>query len=79
MFEEKDVAAAARTEVTSSKKLKETASGLVCFECNLPNHLAKDCLLRRTSSTAARCRRSQGEIKCYRCGGPGHIASSCLE
>jgi len=77
MSEETDVVAAARSEVTSSRKSKETASGLVCFECNLPNHLAKDCLLRRKVSTAARGGRGRGEIKCYRCGGPGHIASSC--
>lgn len=74
MTEESDVAAGARVDVTSSTG---TTSGHVCFECNLPNHLAKDCLLRRRTSAAARGGRGRGEIRCFRCSGRGHIASFC--
>ena len=77
MLEETDVIAAARTEVMSSQRPKVVAPGPVCFECNQPNHLAKDCLLRRRMTAAARGGRSRGEVRCYRCGVQGHIASSC--
>lgn len=76
MLEETDVVAAARTEAASSQRLKASAPGTVCFECNQPNHLARDCLLRRRTNAAARGGR-RGEVRCYRCGIQGHIASSC--
>ena len=77
MTEESDVVAAARVDVTSSRKSTGATSGPVCFECNLPNHLAKDCLLRRRTSSAVRGGRGRGEIRCFRCAGYGHIASAC--
>ena len=30
-------------------KRADARSGLLCFQCNQPNHLARDCLLRRKS------------------------------
>jgi len=77
MTEESDVVAAARIDVTSSRKFTGATSGPVCYECNLPNHLAKDCLLRRRTGTVARGGRGRGEIRCFRCACYGHIASSC--
>ena len=77
MTEESDVVAAARIDVTSSRKSTGTMSGPMCFECNFPNHFAKDCLLRRRTSAVARGRRGRGEIRCFRCDGYGYIASSC--
>ena len=31
----------------ASVKLADVTSGLLCFHCNQPNHLARDCLHRR--------------------------------
>lgn len=42
-------AAVSAVRIGAGAPVKRTAvtSGLLCFECNLPNHLARDCLLRR--------------------------------
>ena len=66
--------AAARTAVTAR---------LLCYECNLPNHLARDCLLPRRDrgdgyGGGGRGRRGgRGGMRCYRCDGLNHFASSC--
>jgi len=88
MSEESDVAAAVggpKVGVSQSFGSTEAAVGPVCFECNLPNHLAKDCLLRRRPGTTFRGGRgrntgpgSRGGVRCYRCNGHGHITSSPL-
>ena len=50
----------------------------VCYNCNEPNHLARDCLLQRTQPSGGRSSRmDRKERKCHRCGLPGHIASAC--
>jgi len=89
MSEESDVAAAVgglRVGVSQSFGSTEVAVGPACFECNLPNHLAKDCLLRRRPGTTFRGGRgrntgpgSRGGVRCYRCNGHGHIASHCID
>lgn len=47
-----------------------------CYECGLPNHLARDCLLRRTAG-ASNSRPPRRNFRCFRCGGRGHVASAC--
>jgi len=87
MSEESNVAAVSGTRagVAMSSESTETVSvsGPVCCECILPNHLAKDCLLRRRAGATSRGGRGRstgtsgrGEVQCYRCNGQGHIASS---
>ena len=47
--------------------------GILCFVCNGPNHLARDCLQRRRNPNGGQ--RSHG--RCYRCGDGGHTAATC--
>ena len=65
----------------ASVKRADATSVLLCFQCNQPNHLARDCLLRRKSrgdSYGGRGRGAgRGNARCYRCDGLGHFASSC--
>ena len=65
----------------ASVKRADATSGLLCFQCNQPNHLARDCLLRRKSrgdSYGGRGRGAgRGSARCYRSDGLGHFASSC--
>ena len=49
-------------------------SDRVCFECHQPNHLARDCLLRRGRAYRDRGR---GKVICFRCGLAGHVAAGC--
>ena len=50
-----------------------TAAG--CFECGLPNHRARDCLLRQSRSDGGK--KSAKSVTCLLCGDCGHIARSC--
>jgi len=50
---------------------KETAAQTKCYSCNGPNHLARDCLMRRESP------RPRTTLTCYRCKRQGHIARNC--
>ena len=64
----------------ASVKRAGVTSGLLCFQCNRPNHLARDGLLRRKGrgdSYGGRGRGAgRGSARCYRCDGLGHFASS---
>lgn len=48
--------------------------GLLCYVCNGPNHLARDCLQRSRRNQNGGQR---GYGRCYRCGMGGHNASAC--
>ena len=65
----------------ASVKITYATSELLCFQCNQPNHLARDCLLRRKNrgdSYGGRGRGAgRGSARCYRCDGLCHFASSC--
>ena len=64
----------------ASVKRADATSGLLCFQSNQPNHMARDCLLRRESRGDSYGRRGRGagrgSARCYRCDGLGHFASS---
>ena len=57
----------------------QSKSSRVCFECHQPNHLARDCLLRRGRMQRDKAGRGRGERKvtCFRCGLAGHVAAAC--
>ena len=61
----------------ASVKRADATSELLCFQCNQPNHLARDCLLRRKNrgdSYGGRGRGAgRGSAMCYRCDGLGSL------
>ena len=75
--------AAATAAATTAAATTAVTAGLLCYECNLPNHLARDCLLRRRDrgdgyGGGGRGRHGgRGGMRCYRCDGLNHFASSC--
>ena len=84
LADEVGVAAAASAMTVgagASVKRADATSGLLCFQCNQPDHMARDCLLHRKSrrdSYGGRGRGAgRGSARCYRCDGLGHFASSC--
>ena len=68
-----DVGVAEMTGAGAS--VKRANSTLLCYQCNQPNHLARDCLLRRKGrggSYGGRGRGAgRGSARCYQCDGFG--------
>ena len=66
---------------SASAKRADATSGLLCFQSNQPNHLTRDCLLRRKCRGDSYGGRGRGAgrrgVRCYRCDYLGHFASSC--
>ena len=66
-------AAVSAMTVGTGASVKRADTTLLCFECNQPNHLARDCLLRRKGrgeSNGGRGRSAgRGGARCYRCDG----------
>ena len=83
LADEVGVAAAvsAMTVGVSASVKRADATSELCFQCNQPNDLARDCLLRRKNrgdSYGGRGRGAgRGSARCYLCDGLGHFASSC--
>ena len=75
------VAAAVSAMTGAGASVKRANSTLLCYQCNQPNHLARDCLLRqkgRGGSYGGRGRGAgRGSARCYQCDGLGHLAASC--
>ena len=44
-----------------------------CYNCGLPNHVARDCLMQKTRRRGDR----SGQVTCHHCREVGHIAASC--
>ena len=74
--EESSTAAAARSrwDATSSRDtLLTRKQDFTCYNCGMPNHLARDCLMQGPRRRGDR----SGRIICYQCKEVGHISSSC--
>ena len=67
-------AAATTAAATTAAATTAVTAGLLSYECNLPNHLARDCLLRRRDRGDGY---GGGGMRCYRCDCLNHFASSC--
>lgn len=48
-----------------------------CFECGMPNHLARDCFVRRRRQGDQGRREPAEARRCFRCGEIGHLAARC--
>ena len=76
-----------RGGATNLPRTTSTAGGAAgCFECGLPNHRARDCLLRQSRSSGGNASvpaatgggtRPAKSVKCFSCGRLGHIAKFC--
>ena len=80
--ENRDVAAAVRTDTSASQQAGSTTKysqvprkGPVCYTCGGPNHFSRDCQSQRNSGPMKT--RAHGKIRCYRCNGLGHVSRSC--
>lgn len=58
---------------TAPSQRGAVGGGPLCFVCNGPNHLARDCLLRRRNVNGGQ----RAPVRCYRCGTGGHTAATC--
>ena len=74
-------AAVSAMAIGPDASVKRADATLLCFQCIQPNHMARDCLLRRKGRGDANCGRGRGSGRggaiCYRCNGLGHFAPSC--
>ena len=70
-------AAVSAMTIGAGASVKQAEATLLCFLCNQPNHLARDCLLRRIGRGDSYGRRGRGDARCYRCDGLDQFASSC--
>lgn len=74
--EETSTAAAARSRwgATCGRVSPPTRKqDFTCYNCGMPNHLARDCLMQGPRRRGDR----SGRITCYQCKGVGHTAASC--
>ena len=73
------VAAAVSAMTGAGASVKRANSTLLCYQCNQPNHLTRDCLLRQKGRGGPYGGRGagQGSARCYQCDGLGHLAASC--
>ena len=71
------VAAAVSAMTGAGASVKRANSTLLCYQCNQPNHLARDCLLRQKARSGTYGGRGRGSARCYQCDGLGHLAASC--
>ena len=70
LIDEVGVAAAVSAmTVGAGASVKRAGATLLCFQCNQPNHLATDCLLRRKGRGDSYGGRGRGDARCYRCDG----------
>ena len=69
-----------------TQRTSMTGGAAGCFECGLPNHRARDCLVRQSRSGGGSARvpaatgggtRSAKNVKCFLCGESGHIVRFC--
>lgn len=87
-----DIVLRARTIVTDSESPPLCAAGRsgreqTCFECGMPNHIAKNCLRRRATQSTHRLstderpnvRSAGGRRRCFRCNSFGHLIAACPE
>lgn len=69
------VAAGVRYEARSQQPNKRDLR--TCFECGEPNHIARDCLLRRRGPQRITNSVNRRNVRCFRCNGLGHRAVEC--
>ena len=79
LADEVGVAAAVSAMTGAGASVKRVNSTLLCYQCNQPNHLARDCLLHQKGRGGSYGGRGlgRGSARCYQCDGLGHLAASC--
>ena len=69
------VAAGIRYEARSQQSNKRKMA--TCFECGESNHIARDCVRRRSGPSRTNEHDRRRSMRCFQCNGFGHRAAEC--